>query len=769
MKKFFMVGNTHFDPVWLWKWEEAMASIRATFRSALDRMNETKVFIYSFATPPVFDWIKKTDAKLFEEIKERVKEGRWDLAEGWWIQPDCYSGCAESYVRQGLYGQRYLKENFGRISNVVFNIDSFGHSPQLPQILKKSGIEYYCFVRPESRHIELEKPYFKWRGIDGSTVLGYRVETAYQPDVNDTAKKLEHLSGDNQMIVYGVTDHGGAPTKKSIADIIESPNMKFSTVENFFKAQGDTDYVVEKELLTGDFGPYSNGIEIKKLNSIAETAVLNAEKSSVIAGVNDKAVLTECWKDIMFNQFHDILGGATTKEAVDDARHLYGRAITTANYIMHTNLQKVTANIKMPGKNPDNPWNIVVWNLNGFDYTGYVEAEVQWAHEFPFYRGGISLEDCDGNRYDTQIITEKSVIPGFRSRFVFKAHIPAMGYKTFKVILDELPAEYEKINPYEIETDLYRFVISKETGAIVRIINKGTGKESDNPVFTPNCYADDGDTWAFNIEEYGGILGGFKVCEIKVIENGLHRIKVKITSEFARSVLVTYYTFYRKENYVDVKYKVNWNEAHIALKLDISAEIDGIRVGVPGGSILRKDTKGDEPLNKWMSFGGMSILTDSIFAYSADDEKVGLTLLRSPIYGDLRIEPIDLGDDYDIMEQGITEGRIRLILDENADAQKESELFVNECIVIDEANHDGEAKGVGNFLSIDGNGVSLMALKYAEDSDAVILRLAEYLGKKTSGNLIFRNDEFEFNMEAFEIKTFKILSGKIFEVNMLEE
>ena len=97
MKKLYMIGNTHFDPVWLWKWDEAMSSIRATFRAALDRMKEDENFIYSFATPPVFEWIKNTDPEMFEEIKIRVAEGRWDICEGWWVQPDCYSATGESY------------------------------------------------------------------------------------------------------------------------------------------------------------------------------------------------------------------------------------------------------------------------------------------------------------------------------------------------------------------------------------------------------------------------------------------------------------------------------------------------------------------------------------------------------------------------------------------------------------------------------------------------------------------------------------------------
>ena len=96
VKKKHMIGNTHFDPVWLWHWDEAMASIRATFHSALDRMEQEPSFHYSFATPPVFEWIRKTEPVLFERIRQKVASGQWELAEGWWIQPDCSSASGES-------------------------------------------------------------------------------------------------------------------------------------------------------------------------------------------------------------------------------------------------------------------------------------------------------------------------------------------------------------------------------------------------------------------------------------------------------------------------------------------------------------------------------------------------------------------------------------------------------------------------------------------------------------------------------------------------
>lgn len=154
----FMIGNTHFDPVWLWTWEEAMASIRATFRSHWHGWRRNRILRYSFATPPVFRWIEDTDPALFDEIRSRVADGHWELAEGFWNQPDCYTGSGESYVRHALYGQAYLTKVFGKRAVSVMQVDSFGHSPQLPQILRKAGMHCYLFTRPEAHHVPLPAP-----------------------------------------------------------------------------------------------------------------------------------------------------------------------------------------------------------------------------------------------------------------------------------------------------------------------------------------------------------------------------------------------------------------------------------------------------------------------------------------------------------------------------------------------------------------------------------------------------------------------------------
>ena len=139
-KKLIMIGHGHLDPVWLWGWQEGMQEIKATFRSALDRMEEYEDFVFTCSSAAFYEFIEKNDPKMFEEIKKRVEEGRWNIVGGWWIEPDCNIPCGESFARQALSAQQYYREKFGIYARTGFCPDSFGHAGTLPMLLHKSRI-----------------------------------------------------------------------------------------------------------------------------------------------------------------------------------------------------------------------------------------------------------------------------------------------------------------------------------------------------------------------------------------------------------------------------------------------------------------------------------------------------------------------------------------------------------------------------------------------------------------------------------------------------
>ena len=98
MNKIHLIGNAHLDPVWLWQWYEGYAEVKATFRSALDRMKEFPDYKFTSACAAYYEWVRDSDPAMFDEIRERVKEGRWCVTGGWYIQPDCNIPSGESFI-----------------------------------------------------------------------------------------------------------------------------------------------------------------------------------------------------------------------------------------------------------------------------------------------------------------------------------------------------------------------------------------------------------------------------------------------------------------------------------------------------------------------------------------------------------------------------------------------------------------------------------------------------------------------------------------------
>ncbi len=769
MKKQYCIGNTHFDPVWEWTWDEALASIRATFRAALTRMEEDPDFIYSFATPPVFEWIKEVDPALFEAIKKRVCEGRWELGEGWWLQPDCYSASGESYVRQGLYGQRWLYEMFGKYADTVFNIDSFGHSPQLPQILQKSNIKNYAFVRPEEHHVPLDKPLFYWEAPDGSRVLACRARECYAYG-RDMSARLKRDADEDEMIVYGVTDHGGAPTVAALHAIHEHPDAFCSSLTRYFDDHRGCETVLCREFITGDFGVYANLPQIKYDVRRGEYSLLNAEKAAAVhrlffGGESDatQKTLTAAWKDVLFNEFHDIIGGASIKDAYEDAFAGLGRAYMNSEEVLHYTLQRMTSSLAMLG----HPWNLVIWNLNGAPYAGMIETEVQWAHEFDFYTGGIALEDAEGNRIPCQVIREKSAIPGFRSRFVFDAELPALGYKIFRVVQTgkALPPKPDLTERIETE-DL---IVTFQNGCIAHVSDK-TGNTLSEGVAIPAVFDDLGDTWTFNIAAYDDRAQPWAHIRTQVKEAGCVRTVVRSEFRYGLSTLALYYILPARGNEITIRWDCIWNDRYKAVKLLFDAENAEHLAAVPYGSIVRRETAADVPLGLFVGTDAYTVLSRDSFAYNMRDGKLGITLFRSPIYGDLRISEIDLDDDYDILGQGKNEGCLRVIFDKlsAADAYRCADSFVNPPVVVCEAYHDGDEMCSRSFVSLDAVHCVLSALKDAECGDGTVFRLTEYDGEAENAVLHIGNVCFAIEMKPYEIKTVLYENGTVREINMIE-
>ena len=203
-----MIGNAHIDAVWLWRWPDGCAQVRSTFRSALERMKEYPDFVFTAASAAYYQWVEETDPDMFREIQARVREGRWRIVGGWWVQPDCNIPSGESLARQGLMGQRYFGEKFGVTAHTGYNVDSFGHSAMIPKIIKRQGMDNYVYMRPGWHEKSYPAWTFRWQSPEGESVKAFRVPFEYctwGQELDDTVARVAHemQNGQPMMCFYG--------------------------------------------------------------------------------------------------------------------------------------------------------------------------------------------------------------------------------------------------------------------------------------------------------------------------------------------------------------------------------------------------------------------------------------------------------------------------------------------------------------------------------------------------------------------------------------
>jgi alpha-mannosidase len=397
------VGNSHIDMAWLWPWTETVEVVRNTFQSVLDLMREYPDFKFTMSSARTYEWMQEKYPDMFEQIKQRVKEGRWEVIGGMWVEPDLNMPDGESLVRQILVGKRYFQKNFGADIKIGWNPDSFGYNWQLPQIYKKSGIDYFVTSKLLWATDYTKFPYrlFWWEAPDGSRLLTY-FPHEYANDFNpeQMTKDLSlyapliygtKLADSAQMLyLYGIGDHGGGPTRTMLdqANRLHDPNtvfpkIDFTTAKAFFADlnQELTSLTVPtwKDELYFEYhrGVYTSQADTKQRIRHDEELMLDAEKYASVASLFGRPYAQDqfelAWKNLLFDHFHDVMPGSGIAVNYLDAKRNLEDVARSATELTHSALDEILAHINTQGDGAP----VMILNSLSWPRVEVIEAEVQ--------------------------------------------------------------------------------------------------------------------------------------------------------------------------------------------------------------------------------------------------------------------------------------------------------------------------------------------------------------------------------------------------------
>jgi alpha-mannosidase len=800
------IGNAHIDPVWLWRWTEGLETIRATFASVLERMKEFPEFHFTSSSAAFYWLLEQTDPNMLALIRERVREGRWEIVGGWWVQPDCNIPCGESFVRHALYAQRYFQKTFGATATVGYNPDSFGHAGTLPQILRKAGLTRYVFMRPGPHEKTLPSNVFWWQSPDGSRVLAVRITRSYATwgrDLVEHARASAAGAPDflsDYILFYGVGNHGGGPTAQNIRSLLEMaqspdlPAIRLSTLKAFFEATeaqaeaGAPVPVVSEELQHHARGCYTAHSDVKRQNRRMEHLLMTAERVAsltwaLLGREYPQQTLTEAWQSVLFNQFHDILAGTSLPEGYEDARDLYGHAAALGGFVLHTGLQALTGQMDTRGEGTP----LVVFNPLPWRVKAPVEVE----------RGSAQLRDEEGHAVPAQNI-QPTTVSGQR-RSVFVLELPPMGYRVLRSDVQSAGSPPQGMLHAEVqaggavlENDLWRLEVNP-SGHLASLYDKRHRVEVLSAPANVGVVIDDpSDTWSHDVAAFRNEIGRFDGAQMAIEELGDVRACLRIETRWGASWMRQRLYLYRELDVIECRATINWQEQYKMLKLAFPLRLQEPRVTAeaPYGFTERKPNGEEEPCQQWVDLSGWTVndagerlsygfalLNDSKYGYDALGSELRLSILRSPAYAHHDPNTLQPGYRYHIVDQGIQTVIYRLVphagsWQEAHVARRAWELHVPP-ITVNEYVHEGVLPPTASLLHVEPENVLVTVCKKAEDTNALIVRAYESAGRSCTVRIEMPllGTSWESPLGACEIKTWCVTPGKpseVTEVDLLE-
>jgi len=726
------VGNAHLDLAWLWPIRETIRKGARTFATALHLMDRYPDYVFGASQPQLYQWIKDQYPALYKKVKKRVAEGRWDLHGAMWVEADLNVSGGEALVRQILYGKRFFKKEFGRDINILWLPDVFGFSGAIPQLCRKSGIDYFLTTKMSwSEFNKFPHHTFNWQGIDGSKILAHMPpdfnysSSAAPASIHSYEKTFaDKLISDRILLLFGIGDGGGGPGAEHLEALQREKNLDGiapvvqETAENFFrKIDIDRDRYktwVGELYLEKHRGTYTNQGRSKRCNRKMELALRELEWSSVLGSIYTRLKypnkkLDEIWKETLLYQFHDILPGSSITRVYDESLAGYERMLRQTEQLTQTADNSFvaaldTADMKKP---------VVVTNSLSWQRKEWIQT---------------------GNRW-------------------FLATVPPMGYKTYDIATVSESDGRLSASPAKLENDILRVNFARD-GAILSIYDK----QNQRDVLVPGAKANQliiyedmlgplttetwghDNAWDFPIHYDEKNSWRFQLETAQAETDGPRAI-LKQTYSFGNSKLNQQIILTAGSRRIDFVTEVDWKEAKKMLRTSFPVDVltSEATCDIQFGNLRRpthRNTSWDMAkyeicAHKWTDLSqpdyGVAMMSDCKYGYKVADKLLDLALLRSSGFPDPKSDRARHQFTYSLYPHSgnhITGGVIRAGYELNIPLR-----------TIPLKPKKGSLPLTDSFLSVDAENVIIETVKKAHDNNDIIVRLYECRGASAQTTL----------------------------------
>lgn len=774
------VGHAHIDSGWLWPVRETIRKCARTFAAQIDLIEKYPDYIFGASAAQHYAFTKEHYPELYKKIKQAVKEGRWEIQGGMWVEADCNLISGESMVRQFLHGKNFFMDEFGFDVKNLWIPDVFGYSAALPQIIRKSACDYFLTQKMSWNQFN-KFPYqtFKWKGIDGSEVIThFPPENTYnsllQPKLLMEAQNtfMERDSLTDFMSLFGIGDGGGGPTEEQIergrrmADLECCPKVKFDRADRFFEElskkadllptwKGELYLELHRGTLTTQSRTKRNNRKLEQLLTTVEFLASMLPFSDYPAKELDKA-----WKLLLLNQFHDIIPGSSITKVYQNTEKEHAELIQLCSTLLQRSGAKLF---------PEDSNAATLLNSLSYDYDTVVELPESW--------NGCTVLDDAGNELPTQ---------KENGRTTAIVHLPKSSVVTVRK--GGKSAEDAAVDSADLvlENDFARYVFSP-TAALIEAYDK----VNDRHILKPGCkgndlslYVDFPVNWeAWDVDIYYSqqfLAHPESVRARKIVDGGVRsalEFELRISGSTIRQIVVLDRTGAR----LDFRTAVEWHEDRKMLRTAFPIQVfaDDASFDIQYGYVKRSMNdntswdiaKFEVAAQRYADISeanwGTALLNDCKYGHKVKDGVIDLALLRAPKY-----------PDYDA-DQGHHEFTYSLLPHSgdliHSDVMAQGALLNRGVAVFDGCS----AGNAAQICTLESESVTLEVVKKAEKENCHVVRMVETLGcpgsavlhlsdpalKVSSTNLLEWTDEAEFRNEngtvrlefaPFEIKTIKI-------------